>query len=80
MSYNAICDFWVRHPVSNWNFNCICEKTYGIPEIWAFMMFKKEFWVNHKTDITETMRINLKNKFILDPFYLKKFKDEKREI
>lgn len=24
-TYNAICDFWKRHPIINWAFECSCE-------------------------------------------------------
>ena len=56
--YNAICRFWVRHPISNWEFTCECEKKYWCLEIMFYDELKEVLGLDIQDyrKITDTMR------------------------
>lgn len=55
-TYNAICDFWARHPIREWEYNCECEKQwkYTGDKLKAFV--SEKYNVSYPQDITIAMK------------------------
>jgi hypothetical protein len=59
-NYNVICDYWNRHPMINWKFNCNCESRYWVDPI-DIKLYLKHLWKRYTKDLTETEKMECKN-------------------
>lgn len=54
--YVVICDYWNRHSLINWKFDCDCEDKYKFTSIWLQDFAYKKYWKMYPQDITEDMK------------------------
>lgn len=55
--YNAVCDFWNRHHIFDWKFECNCEKKYKFMAISFKMYMCREKNKMYESDYTEDDRM-----------------------
>ena len=54
--YNAICDYWNRHPIQNWKIDCKCKNNYWYYWFELKMYVAEKYWIIYPQDITPEMR------------------------
>jgi len=55
-TYNAICDFWARHPIREWEYNCECEKQWKYTGDKLKDFVRDKYNVSYPQDITIEMK------------------------
>lgn len=54
--YNVICDYWNRHPIQNWKYNCDCKNNYWYYWFELKMFVSQKYWIIYPQDITPEHR------------------------
>lgn len=54
--YKVICDYWNKHDLINWKYNCDCKNNYWYYWFELKMYVWKKYWIIYPQDITPEMR------------------------
>lgn len=54
--YNVICDYWNRHPIQNWKYNCDCKNNYWYYGFELKIFVSQKYWIIYPQDITPEHR------------------------
>ena len=55
-NYNAICEYWNRHPLINWKINCDCYQNYWYYWFELKIYVCQKYWIIYPQDITPEHR------------------------
>lgn len=54
--YTVICEYWNRHPLYQWEYNCECFKKYKFWALWLKQYIAKTYNIMYAEDYTEDMK------------------------